>query len=282
MKKQYSLLINGLVLGGGMLLGALPAFALGENSSLSFQGNGSRVIDTNTPSASLPVSIMAEDLRNSSNSSSSVSYAGSNISASATTSDYGFSGSLSASGYNGAWRTGGYFHDELSFSSINEGNYTIDFVFDVHASAQLYSETGRSDLTMIMSYWDGHAYTSLDAQYLLSVNGIQQASEISGAYQISLSGIDYSNLIQTSDKIFLPYTIGLWGDAVDGNVSWNEVILTDVLVRDGSGAVLTQNSISLESNSLVFNSAASEVPLPGAIWLFGFGFAGLAGLRKRA
>lgn len=282
MKKHYRVFINGLVFGGTLLVGALPAFAIGENSSLSFHGNGSRVIDINTPSATLPVSIMAQDVKSSGNTSSSTSYNGSNISASATTSDYGFSGSLSASGYAGAWRTGGYFHDELSFSSIQNGSYTIDFVFNVHASAQLYSNTGRSDLTMIMSYWDGHSYTSLDAQYLLSVNGTQQASTVSGAYQISLAGIDYTNLIETNGKLFLPYTIGLWGDAVDGNVSWNDVILTDVVVRDSAGAVLGQNSYGLQSDSLVFQSVTSEVPLPGAIWLFSLGFAGLAGLRRRA
>ena len=282
MKKHYTVIIHGLVLGGTMLIGALPAFALGENSSLSFHGNGSRVIDTNTPSANLPVSIAAEDVKNTVNTSSSASYAGSNISASATTGDYGFSGSLSASGYAGAWRTGGYFHDELSFSSIQNGSYSIDFIFDVHASSQLYSTSGRSDLTMIMSYWDGHSYTSLDAQYLLSVNGTQAAREISGAYQISLSGINYTNLIENNKKMFLPYTIGLWGDVVNGNLSWSDVILTDVVVRDDTGSVLTQNSFGLESDSLVFQSVTTEVPLPGAIWLFGFGFAGLAGLRRRS
>lgn len=281
MKKRYKFLINGVFLSGILLGNVLPAFALGETNPLSFQGNGSRVIDTGTPSAMLPVSVMAQDISSIVNTTSSVTYSGNNVSAEATTSDYGYSGSISASGYNTAWRSGGYFHDEISFGSVNSGTYTIDFVFDVNASAELYDNSGRTDLTMTMSYWDGYSYTSLDTKYLLSVSGNGGSEAVSGAYHLSLTGIDYTDLVESGHQSFLPYTIGLWGDAVNGSLSWTDVVLADVIVTDESGAILVPGSYELQSDSLAFNAVTSDVPLPGAIWLLGFGFAGFAGLRGR-
>jgi len=282
MIKKDAFFLKGVVLSVVVLGNALPAFALGETNPLSFQGNGSRIIDTGRPGPVLPVSIMAENISTQVNTTSTASYTGANISASATTSDYGFSGSVAASGYSNAWRSGGYFHDEVSFSPVNSGTYSIDFIFNVNANTLLFQD-GRTDLAMTLSYWDGHAYTSLDTKYLLSANGSNITQSVSGEYQLSLTGIDSTNLIESGNTAFLPYTIGLWGGAVNGSISWGNIVLTDVVVKDSAGVILNPNSYALHSDSLAFNAVAApaEVPLPGAIWLLGLGFAGFAALRRR-
>jgi|GEM_PF-3769809 len=281
MKKRYSVVINGFFLSSVLLGNALPAFALGETEPLSFHGNGSRVIDTGTPSASLPVSIMAEDVSSSANTTTSATYSSSNIAASATTSDYRFAGSLSASGYDEAWRSGGYVRDELTFGSVSSGTYAIDFVFNVNASSQLYDSTGRTDLKLTMSYWDGVSYTPIATQSLLSITGDMATKTVSGTYHLSLAGIDRTNLSESDGAVYLPYTIGLWGEAANGTISWSDVVLADVVVTDNAGVVLVPGSYDLYSDSLAFNAVAvpAAVPLPGAIWLFGLCFSGLAALR---
>lgn len=287
MKKRNRILINGVFLSGILLGNTIPAFALGEINPLSFQGNGSRVIDTGKPSIPRAVTIMAEDISSSANSTSSVTYSGnsgaSTVSASATTSDYEFSGSLSASGNDKAWRTGGYFYDEISFSAATSGTYSIEFVFNINASAQLFTTTGRTDLTMTMSYWDGHRYRSLDTQRLLSISGNNLTGSVSGPYHLAMTGINYTNLNNSGSQTYLPYTIGLWGDAVNGSISWSNVALADVIVKDAAGNTLAPSSHTLQNDSIAFNAvtAPQDVPLPGAVWLLGFGFAGLAGLRGR-
>jgi len=280
MNRKYALLLNGVVLSGVVLGNALPAFALGESSPLSFQGNGSRIIDMGRPSAVLPVSIMAENLSARANTTSSVNYSNTNLSASATTSDYGFSGSIDASGYNTAWRSGGYFHDEVAFNQVNSGTYSIDFIFNVNANTRLFSEVGRTDLAMTLSYWDGRSYTSLDTKYLLSARGSNINRGVSGEYQLSLTGINRSNLIESANTTFLPYTIGLWGSAVNGAISWSNIVLTDVIVKDSAGVILNPDAYALHSDSLAFN-AVSAVPLPSTIGLLGVACAGLAALRRK-
>lgn len=281
MKNVHKFLLKGGLVASFSLCFGGPAFALGLTDPLLFQGNGSRVIDTGTASASLPVTVVAEDITNISNSTSTVNYSGSGLTAWATTTDYGFSGSISSSGYAKAWRSGGYFKDELSFGSSISGTYSIDFVFDVNANAELYDISGRTDLTMTMSYWNGSSYSSVDTQYLLSHTGDPAQTILTGAYELSLTGIDYTNLVVSQDKIYLPYTIGLWGDAVNGSISWNDVILADVIIKDELGSILTPDLYNLESGSTAFNSATSDVPLPSAVFFLGAGFASVAGLRRR-
>ncbi len=281
MKKRDVLFIKGIFLSCLLLGNALPAFALGELNPLSFQGNGARIIDTGTSSRGLPVSIIAESISPQVNTTSSATYSATNVSAWATTSDYGFSGSITASDNSNAWRSGGYFRDEVSFSSVNSGTYSIDFIFNVNANTQLYSQYGRTDLAMTLSYWDGHAYTSLDTKYLLSASGSNINKDVSGEYHLSLTGIDRTNLIESENQVFLPYTFGLWGDAVNGSISWSNIALTDVIVTDDTGAILTPDLYTLHSDSsLAFNEVAA-VPLPGTVWLLGLACAALATLRGR-
>lgn len=281
---RYSVVINGFFVGSVLLGNTLPAFALGGTDPLSFHGNGSRVIDTGTPSASLPVSIMAEQVTSSANATTSAAYSsGGKVSAQATTSDYRFDGSLSASGYDKAWRSGGYVRDEISFDAVSSGIYTIDFVFNVNASAQLFNPSGRTDLMLTMSYWDGLSYKSVATQNLLSLTNDMATRTVSGTYHLLLAGVDRTQLTATDGATYLPYTIGLWGDAANGTISWNNVMLTDVVVTDNAGVVLIPGSYELQSESMTLNAVAApaEVPLPGAIGLLGAGLAGLVSLRAR-
>lgn len=284
MNRKYAFLLKGVVLGAVVLGNVMPAYALGESKAKAkrFQGNGSRIIDTGKPGPVLPVTIKAEKIKTKSNTTSSVHYFGNNIFASATTSDYGFSGSVAASGYANAWRAGGYFHDEVAFRTVNPGTYSIDFIFNVNANAQLY-KGGQTDLAMTLSYWDGQAYASQDTKYLLSASGNNINKSVSGKYQLSLTGIDSTNFINGGNTAFLPYTIGLWAGAVNGSISWCNVVLTDVFVKDSQGVILNPASYDLNSDSLAFNSVTAQapVPVPGAVWLLGFGLAGLAAVRRR-
>ena len=276
MKKQNIYLLNGFFLSSIVLGGAVPAFALGLADPLAYQGNGSRVIDTGTPDWPLPVTIVAEHLSNSINDATAVSCSGNNISASASTSDYRFGGSVSATGHDTAWRSGGYFQDELYFES-DGGSASIEFVFDVSVSAQLYNVEGRTDLSASMSYWDGISYTTVGYEPVLSLSGSQ--SSFTGDWRFAFS------LDECESGTYLPYTIGIWGDVVNGALSWNGE-LVDVIVTDGEGNNLDPESYLLRSNngSLAFagfENPPSDIPVPATAWLFGLGFAGLAGLRRR-
>jgi hypothetical protein len=285
MEKRYTYLFKGLCVGALLWGSAAPAFALGLSSPLQFQGNGSRVIDTGTPSASLPVTIVAEQTSPASNTSTSTTFsdpvADSTVSASAATGDYLFNGSVSASGFSSAWRAGGYLNDELSFTPAKSGAYSIDLIFNVTASSQLFSTTGQSNLAMTLSSWDGVSYTVVDTKNVFSLSGNQGNGSISGTYHLLLSGIQNPNPGTANGTIYLPYSIGVWGDAVNGSLTWTNIALDGVEVLDGTGTLVSAGSYSLCSNSLAFTSVASPVPLPGAIWLLGMGLTGLAGLRVR-
>lgn len=284
MKKQNNILVASLFLGGLIVGTSVQAFAIGETSPLSFHGTGARIYDLNAPGSTTSYAIAAENNSTTANSSSSATYSGSNVNASTAASEYSFNGSVSASGYTMPWRSGGYFYDELTFSPATPGMYSIDFVFDVNASAALFDASGgRADLSMTMSYWDGVRYSPLlDTTNLISISGNQGSAAVSGQYHLVMNGIDATAFTQPGESLYLPYTVGIWGDAVNGSITWNDISLFDVLVMDETGTVINSTgAYNLQSDSLMFSTVTSDVPLPAAFWLLGLGFAGLAGMRKK-
>ena len=69
---------------------------------------------------------------------------------------------------------------------------------------------------------------------------------------------------------------GIFGDA--------EALFVDTLVFADSSSVLNLNGLHIYYNSLVGNSSQiinQVVPVPAAVWLFGTGLLGLAGVARR-
>jgi len=135
-----------------------------------------------------------------------------------------------------------------------------------------------------MSYWDGTSYRILDDASVLSISGDETSDSVSGTFSLSLTGSDSGNLFESGT--YLPYTIGMWGDVVNGSIAWNGVELADVIVTDADGNIPDPDTYLLQSanGSLAlasFENPPAAVPVPGAAWLFSFGFAGIAGLRRR-
>lgn len=279
MNMGHRMLIRGVFLGSIIFSSVLPASAGFEENFLAFQSVGSLIVKTNNLDNFMPFALVAADIRPGVNSASSVAYSsGNKVNVNASVSDYTFNGTVKAVEGTGAWHAGSYIQDDLSFSVQKSGVYSIDFIFNVNASMELYEDYSKAKLNMTMMSWKGYSYKSLGTKSLL-FSGSDDSATFSTSYKFSMKNIE----VEAGNQVILPYLIGLWGDVVNAKISWSNVTLADVLIKDQSGTVLAPDSFSLTSESIAFNEVVSPapVPLPGAAWLLGFGVMGLLGTARR-
>jgi len=104
---------------------------------------------------------------------------------------------------------------------------------------------------------------------------------------------DYTGILSTEftfDEEF-DFSIIMYGNSTldhlsmggyDGQTSYlgMSAIMSAIVVKDSSGNVIPF-SLTTASNAALFNQLATTVPIPAAIWLFGSGLLGLAGIARR-
>lgn len=288
MKKNTKHCWQGALL-AAVLAAAPPSFALGLDSPLGLQGNGSKIIGVDLLNPPNYLNVLASDSRPEINASTNTSYADPSVNGWVRMSGYGGQGAISASGNDANtsfYRAGGYFKDELYFESKNKQPAVIEFVFNVNANAKLLADGGRADLSLSWTYYDGSANTTLSYKPFLNLTGkAGQSGALSGTVTLAANDANSANVVASGT--YLPFTFGIWGDVANAEASWENIIsLADVLVKDTSGNILAPQDYTLRSANgskdfALFENPPVAVPLPSSLLMFSLASAGLAGLRKR-
>jgi hypothetical protein len=159
------------------------------------------------------------------------------------------------------WSVGDYYQ----FSVSTLGDTDVSFSWD-----QTSSSTGPKDFTLSYST-DGTHFTAVDNGTLTN-----------GSYSVKVNGSSNPTVAAwngTTSSSAYSFTEDLSSVAALDNQSNVVFRLTDA----DTVAVVGSNPVAATGTDRVDNVtvAASPVPLPAAAWLFGSGFAMLAGLRRK-
>ena len=289
MKKSTKHCWQGALLAATVFVTAPPSFALGLDSPLGLQGNGSKIIGVDLLNPPNYLNVLASDSKPEVNASTKTSYSDSVVNGWAEMSAYGGQGAISASGHNANtsfYRAGGYFKDELYFEAKNNQAAVIEFVFNVNATAKLLTDGGKADLALCWTYFDGMSNTELSYTPFLSLTGkAGQSGAFNGAMTLAMTNTNSANLFASGT--YLPFTFGIWGDVANAEASWDNIIsLADVLVKDTNGNILAAQDYILRSANgskyfAAFENPPAAVPLPSSLLMFSLASAGIAGMRKK-
>lgn len=192
-------------------------------------------------------------------------------------------GAVSASGYGDRlWQAGGYYRDEIFFTTKNGQPADLAITFNVYATGYTLAEMddAKAFLSIGWGYYGSviNPHT-LGQQMLIDLSGADQYREFDGTVTMHSGESTFSNdgdgyLIKSGT--YVPYSVGVWGTVNNGALDWAHTV-------GFVGFTVFQEGRQLASDefTIVENVGAIPEPESYAMLIAGLGLLGLVARRRK-
>jgi hypothetical protein len=255
------------------------AVEIGAMNPKYWQGNGARVFEWPTPDLSSRVE-WATDQKTFQDATTRADYlsaAGAQSVEAMGQSRYKeLKGLVSASGYSGVWEAGGYYRDEIFFSTANGQPADLALTFNISATGSTHASDNASALLTIGwgTYYGIVSYRDLGAETPISLSG-PNASVVFDD-QVTLRTSKLGHLV-ASDR-YVAFSVGVWGKVNEGSLDWSHT-------AGFVGYSAFQDGIRLAPDqfTIVEGVGVPAIPEPEtyAMFLAGLGMIGAIARRRK-
>lgn len=252
---------------------------IGQVDPKFWQGNGARVFEWPTPDLSSRVE-WAADQKAFQDATTQANYyhdaGGQSVEAMGQSKYKELKGLVSASGYSGLWEAGGYYRDEIFFSTANGQPADLAVTFNISATGNTNASDDASALLTITwgNYYGRQGYRDLGAETLISLTGANKSGTFNE--EVTMRTSDLGHLV-TSGR-YVAYSVGVWGKVNEAQLDWSNTV-------GFFNYSVFQNGIALAPDqfTIVEGVGVPAIPEPEtyAMFLAGLGLIGAIARRHK-
>jgi hypothetical protein len=255
------------------------AAEIGATKPKFWQGNGARVFEWPTPDLSSRVE-WATDQKTFQDATTRADYlsaaGGQSVEAMGESRYKELKGLVSASGYSGVWESGGYYRDEIFFSTANGQPAVLALTFNVSATGSTHASDNASALLTIGwgTYFGIQSYRDFGSETLIDLSGPNTSVVFGDQVTLRTSKLDY---LVASDR-YVAFSVGLWGKVNEGELDWSHTagFVSYSAFQDGI-------QLAPDQFTVLEGVGVPAVPEPGtyAMFLAGLGLIGAITRRRK-